>query len=251
MNPAGDYSTSHVQLKTNTKLIGYGISFTIGRGNDLTTAAARQIAERLVGKTLGELTANFGETWRYLVADSQLRWVGPEKGVIHLGLSAVVNALWDLWGRYLDKPVWKIVCDFTPEEYVACIDFRYISDAIKPEEAIALLKEQEPTKEKRIQIAYENQAVPAYTTQAGWLGFSDEKMIELIRQNIAEGMDKIKLKVGGDIEDDKRRLKIARDEIGFERMLMVDANQVWSVDEAIEAMKQLAEFKPTYVRPPY
>lgn len=246
MNPAGDYSTSHVQLNTNTDLIGHGISFTIGRGNDLTTAAARQIAERIVGKTLGELTANFGQTWRYLVADSQLRWVGPEKGVIHLGLSAVVNAIWDLWGRYLNKPVWQIVSEFSPEEFVRCIDFRYICDAITPEEAVALLKELEPTKQERLRHVAENKAVPAYTTQAGWLGFSDERMVELIRQSLAEGVDKFKLKVGGDIEDDKRRLRIARQEIGFERMLMTDANQVWGVDEAIDAMKQLAEFKPTY-----
>jgi L-galactonate dehydratase len=250
MNPAGDYSASHVRLKTNTDLIGHGISFTIGRGNDLCTAAAGMVAERLVGKTLGELTENMGKTWRYLVSDSQLRWVGPEKGVMHLGLSACVNALWDLWGRYLNKPVWKLVSDMTPEDFVACIDFRYICDAITPEEAVALLKEQEPTKEERIRIAGMNQAVPAYTTQAGWLGFSDERMIELIRENLATGMDKFKLKVGGNIEDDKRRLKIARDVIGYERMLMVDANQVWGVQEAIDAMKQLAEYKPMFVLTP-
>ncbi|GAM40260.1 mandelate racemase/muconate lactonizing enzyme [Talaromyces pinophilus] len=248
MNPAGDYSAAHVRLKTNiTDLIGHGISFTIGRGNGLCTAAARMVAERLVGKTLGELTANMGKTWRYLVSDSQLRWVGPEKGVMHLGLSACVNALWDLWGRYLNKPVWKLVSDMTPGEFVACIDFRYIRDAITPEEAVTLLKEQEPTKKERIRIAEMNQAVPAYTTQAGWLGFSDERMIELIQENLATGMDKFKLKVGGNIEDDKRRLKIAREVIGYERMLMVDANQVWGVQEAIDAMKQLAEYKPTFV----
>lgn len=251
MNPAGDYSAAHIRLKTNTDLIGHGISFTIGRGNDLCTAAARMVAERLVGKSLGELTANMGKTWRYLVSDSQLRWVGPEKGVMHLGLSACVNALWDLWGRYLNKPVWKLVSDMTPEEFVACIDFRYILDAITPEAAVALLKEEESTKEERIRVAEMNQAVPAYTTQAGWLGFSDDRMIELIRENLATGMDKFKLKVGGNIEDDKRRLKIARDVIGYERMLMVDANQVWGVQEAIDAMKQLAEYKPTFVLTPF
>ncbi|KAI1458981.1 enolase C-terminal domain-like protein [Annulohypoxylon moriforme] len=244
MNPAGDYSATHVQLKTNTDLVGHGISFTIGRGNDLCVSAARHIAERLVGKTLGELTENMGQTWRYLVSDSQLRWIGPEKGVIHLGLSSCVNALWDLWGRYLNKPLWKLVSDMTPEKFVACIDFRYILDAITPEEAVALLKEQEPTKSTRIIDAQNNQAVPAYTTQAGWLGFSDERMIELINANLSEGMDKFKIKVGGDPDEDRRRLKIVRDTIGYDRMLMIDANQVWSVPEAIEVMQKFVEFKP-------
>lgn len=244
MNPAGDYSATHVQLKTNTDLKGHGISFTIGRGNDLCTSAAHQIAERLVGKTLGELTKNMGETWRFLVADSQLRWVGPEKGVTHLGLSACVNALWDLWGRYLNKPIWKLVCDMTPEELVACIDFRYILDAITPDEAIAILKEQEKTKPARFEDAQKSEAVPAYSTQAGWLGFSDERMIELINSNLSEGIDKFKLKVGGNLEDDIRRVQIARDTIGYDRTMMLDANQVWSVPEAIDYMKKLVQFKP-------
>ncbi|KAF7550513.1 hypothetical protein G7Z17_g5672 [Cylindrodendrum hubeiense] len=250
MNPAGDYSAAHIRLLTNTDLTGHGISFTIGRGNDLCTAAARQIAERLVGKTLGELTESMGKTWRYLVSDSQLRWVGPEKGVMHLGLSACVNALWDLWGRYLNKPIWQLVSEMTPEEFVACIDFRYILDAITPEEAVALLKTQESTKGARIQEARKNRAVPAYTTQAGWLGFSDERMVELIKSNLAAGMDKFKLKVGGNLEDDKRRVKIARETIGYDRMLMLDANQVWSVPEAIEYMNAFLEFKPLFIEEP-
>ncbi|KAH6693761.1 enolase C-terminal domain-like protein [Plectosphaerella plurivora] len=250
MNPAGDYSAAHVQLITNTDLVGHGIAFTIGRGNDLTTAAARQIAERIVGKSLGELTKDMGKTWRYLVADSQLRWVGPEKGIIHLGLSSCVNALWDLWGRYLDKPVWQIVYDFEPEEFVRCIDFRYIEDAITPEEALEILTTQQRTKAQRLDEALKNRAVPAYTTQAGWLGFSDDRMVEKIRQNIADGMDKFKFKVGGDIEVDRRRLKIARDVIGDDCTLMTDANQVWGVADAIESMKKLAEFKPLFIEEP-
>ncbi|KPM39366.1 L-galactonate dehydratase [Neonectria ditissima] len=250
MNPSGDYSAAHIRLTTNTDLTGHGISFTIGRGNDLCTAAACQIAERLVGKTLGELTENMGQTWRYLVSDSQLRWVGPEKGVIHLGLSACVNALWDLWGRYLNKPLWQLVSDMTPEEFVSCIDFRYIHDAITPEEAVTLLKKQESTKDARSKHARSNQAVPAYTTQAGWLGFTDERMIELIKSNLAVGMDKFKLKVGSNLEDDKRRVKIARDTIGYDRMLMLDANQVWSVPEAIKYMEAFLEFKPLFIEEP-
>lgn len=244
MSPGPNYSAAYLILETDTDLQGHGFAFTIGRGNDLCMAAAEMIAERLVGRTLAELTANMGQTWRDLVSDSQLRWIGPEKGVIHLGLSTCVNALWDLWGRHLGKPVWKVVADMTPEEFVSCIDFRYLLDAITPDEAVALLREQERTKPARLEDARMSKAVEAYTTQAGWLGFSDEKMVQLIRANLAVGMDKFKFKVGGNIEDDRRRLKIARDVIGYERMLMVDANQVWSVPGAIDYMVQLAEFKP-------
>ncbi|RQM06502.1 hypothetical protein DH86_00003683 [Scytalidium sp. 3C] len=250
MNPAGDYSAAYIILHTSTKLNGHGFSFTIGRGNDLVCSAASLIAERLVGKSLEDLTQDMGKTWRYLVADSQLRWVGPEKGVIHLGLSACVNAVWDLWARSLGKPVWQVVAEFTPEEFVRCIDFRYILDAITPEEAIAILKENEKTKDARIQDVKDNRAVPAYSTQAGWLGFTDQRMIELMTAMIKDGFDKFKLKVGGSLEDDKRRLKIARDIVGYDKMLMVDANQVWSVPEAIEYMQQLAEFKPDFIEEP-
>lgn len=244
MNPKPNYSAAYLVLKTNTDLTGHGFAFTIGRGNNLCTTAAEMIAERLVGQTLGELTKSMGQTWRHLVSDSQLRWVGPEKGVIHLGVSACVNALWDLWGRYLNKPVWKIVADMTPEEFVDCIDFRYIVDAITPEQAVELLREQEKTKAARLEEARVSKAVPAYTTQAGWLGFSDEKMVQLIQSNLDVGMDKFKFKVGGNVADDRRRLKLARDTIGYDRMLMIDANQVWNVPEAIDYMLQLVEFKP-------
>ena len=159
-------------------------------------------------------------------------------------MSTCVNALWDLWAKQLRKPVWQVVAEMTPEEFVRCIDFRYIVDAITPEEAISILKETNKTKHARLQDVTDNRAVPAYTTQAGWLGFSDERMTELMRNMIAEGFNKFKLKVGGSVEDDKRRLKIARDVIGYDRALMVDANQVWNVPEAIDWMLQLAEFKP-------
>lgn len=244
MNPAADYSAAYIILKTSSSLSGHGFAFTIGRGNDLVCAAAAHVADRLVGKTLAALTANMGQTWRDLVSDSQLRWVGPEKGVVHLGLSACVNALWDLWARHEGKPVWRLVADMEPEEVVRCIDFRYIVDAVTPEEALAILRKAAETKAEKLRDAERNTAVPAYTTQAGWLGYSDEKMATLMRGMLAEGLTKFKLKVGGDIEDDKRRLGIAREVIGYENMLMVDANQVWNVPEAIDKMVQLAEFKP-------
>lgn len=174
------------------------------------------------------MTADWGKTWRYLVSDSQLRWIGPEKGVIHLALGAVVNALWDLWAKILRKPVWRIIADMTPEEVVRCIDFRYITDALTPEEAIALLKEVEPGKQDRIKEAEQNKAVPAYTTSAGWLGYSEEKLRALLDQSVKNGFKHFKLKVGGNLEDDKRRLAIAREVIGYDKgnVLMVDANQV-------------------------
>lgn len=162
------------------------------------------------------------------MSDSQLRWIGPEKGVIHLALGAVVNGLWDLWAKTLNKPVWRIVADMTPEEVVRCIDFRYITDALTPEEAVALLKEVEPTKQDRIRDAEQNKAVPAYTTSAGWLGYSHEKLKALLEQSVKDGFKHFKLKVGGNLENDKIRLGIAREAIGYDKgnVLMVDANQV-------------------------
>lgn len=210
------------------------------------------MADRLKGKTLSSLVADWGKTWRYLVSDSQLRWVGPEKGVIHLALGAVVNAVWDLWAKVLDKPVWRIIADMSPEEYVRCIDFRYITDAITPEEAVQMLREEEGGKESRIQEALQNKAVPAYTTSAGWLGYGEEKMKRLLEETLSKGYKYFKLKVGGGVEEDKRRLSIARSVLGYDKgnVLMVDANQIWSVPEAIEYMKQLSEFKPWFIEEP-
>ena len=172
--------------------------------------------------------ANWGKTWRYLVGDSQLRWIGPEKGVIHLALGAVVNAIWDLWAKTLNKPVWRVVAEMTPEEFVRCIDFRYITDAITPEEAVELLRKEEAGKSKRILDAEQSFAVPAYTTTAGWLGYGEDKMKRLLQETLDQGYRHFKLKVGTDLEADKRRLTIAREVIGYDmgNVLMVDANQV-------------------------
>lgn len=202
--------------------------------------------------SLGDMVADMGKAWRHLVNDSQLRWIGPEKGVIHLATGAVVNAVWDLWAKIEGKPVWEIVTSMTPEEYVRCIDFRYITDAVTPEEAIAMLTEASKGKAERIEEARRNRAVPAYTTSAGWLGYGEEKMKSLLRETLAEGYRYFKLKVGGDLEEDKRRLRIARDVIGYDKgnTLMVDANQIWSVPEAISWMKELAEFKPLFIEEP-
>ncbi|KKA28905.1 hypothetical protein TD95_004496 [Thielaviopsis punctulata] len=252
MNTAGNYSSAYCILETDSGLQGHGMTFTIGRGNDLVCKAIDYLAERLHGKTLNELVTNWGATWRYLVSDSQLRWIGPEKGVIHLALGAVVNSLWDLWARALKKPVWQVVADMTPEQVVSCIDFRYITDAITPEEALQMLRETAATKDARIADALDNRAVPAYTTSAGWLGYSEDRMKSLLKETLAAGYTHFKIKVGGNVEADKRRLDIVREVIGYDagHVLMVDANQVWSVPEAIEYMKQLAEFRPWFIEEP-
>lgn len=215
-------------------------------------AAINHVAERVKGRTLASLVADWGKTWRHLVNDSQLRWIGPEKGVIHLALGAVVNAIWDLWAKVLGKPVWRIVCDMSPEEFVRCVDFRYITDAITPDEAVQLLRGVEAGKAARIEEALNSRAVPAYTTSAGWLGYGEDKMRGLLRETLDKGYRHFKLKVGGSVAEDKKRLGIAREIIGFDKgnVLMVDANQIWSVPEAIDYMKQLAEFKPWFIEEP-
>ncbi len=232
-------------------------TFTIGRGNDIVCAAINYVADRVKGRTLASLVADWGKTWRYLVNDSQLRWIGPEKGVIHLALGAVVNALWDLWAKVLGKPVWRIVSEMTPEEFVRCIDFRYITDALTPEEALAILRAAETQgecggKAGRLGEAERSRAVPAYTTSAGWLGYGEDKMETLLRETLDKGYRHFKLKVGGSLEQDRRRLAIARRVIGYDagNVLMVDANQVWSVPEAIAHMTALREFRPWFIEEP-
>lgn len=228
MNKLGDYSGAFCILSTDSEFSGHGMTFTIGRGNDIVCAAIRETAGLLVGKTLESLVTDWAATWRYLTSDSQLRWIGPEKGVIHLALGAVVNAVWDLWAKTLGKPVWRVVADMSPEEFVRCIDFRYITDAITPEEAVALLRETAAGKEERLAEAERNTAVPAYTTSAGWLGYGEDKMKALLKETLDEGYKHFKLKVGTNVDEDKKRLGIAREVLGFDKgnVLMVDANQV-------------------------
>lgn len=208
-------------------LISSTQTFTIGRGNEIVCAAIDMLAPLLVNRSLASLTSDMGKTWRYLVSDSQMRWVGPEKGVTHLALSAIVNALWDLWAKTQHKPVWQLVADMTPEEYVRCIDFRYITDALSPDEAIKLLRKQERGKAARLQEVEENKAVPIYTTSASWLGYSDDKMRALLKLAKVDGFHHYKLKVGGDLERDIRRLGIFREVIGWDDVLMLDSNQVF------------------------
>jgi L-fuconate dehydratase len=250
MNPDPDYSAAYVILKTNDPTWeGHGLTFTIGRGNEVVCAAIHAYLPWLLGKSIREFAANPGKFWGELNGDSQLRWLGPEKGVVHLALAALVNGLWDLYAKLAGKPLWRLISDFTPEEFVRCIDFRYLTDALTPAEALSLLRGQAGGKVERM-AALEAQGYPAYSTSAGWLGYSDDKIRRLCRQAIQEGWTHVKVKVGRDLAEDRRRLTVIREELGWERKLMVDANQVWDVPQAIAWMKELAEFKPWWIEEP-
>jgi L-fuconate dehydratase len=249
MNQAPDYSAAYAILTTDTDLEGHGLTFTIGRGNELCVAAIVALAPLVVGRTLESFTEDMGAFWRHLTGDSQLRWVGPEKGVIHLATAALVNAVWDLYAKSEGKPLWKLLSDMSPEELVRCVDFRYITDAITPEEALEILRHNEGTKRDR-QAEMLSDGFPAYTTSAGWLGYPDEKVRRLSREAVEAGWGHVKIKVGLDVEDDARRAAIIREEIGPERKLMMDANQVWDVGEAIENMERLAQFDLYWIEEP-
>lgn len=251
MNAAPDYSATYVVLYTDDAqaLSGHGLTFTIGRGNEICVAAVHSLMPLVMGLSLEEITADMGQFWRRVTGDSQLRWLGPEKGVIHLASAAVVNAVWDLWAKAEGKPVWKLLVDLSPEALVRSLDFRFVTDMLSPGEALAILRRQEAGRAER-EAQMRRQGFPAYTTSAGWLGYSHDKIRRLCREGIHEGWTHFKQKVGGDLEDDLARSRIIREEIGWERRLMMDANQVWDVDEAVSAMKRLAEFDPYWIEEP-
>ncbi|MDQ3811902.1 MAG: L-fuconate dehydratase [Chloroflexota bacterium] len=249
MNPEPDYSAAYVTLKTNGDLEGNGFTFTIGRGNELCVAAIESLAYLVRDLSVEEVAADPAGFWYRVVGDSQLRWVGPEKGVIHLAAAALVNAMWDLWAKSAGKPVWKLLQDMTPRELVACVPFRYITDALTPEQALEMIERNEPSKHER-EAYLRADGYPAYTTSAGWLGYTDEQLRSLCRQGLAEGWSHFKVKVGRDLQDDVRRVRIIREEIGPDRKVMVDANQVWDVDQAIGWMRELAGFEPWWIEEP-
>jgi L-fuconate dehydratase len=251
MNAAPDYSATYVILETDSPqaLTGHGLTFTIGRGNEICVTAVQALSPLIVGKRLEEITANMGAFWRAFTSDSQLRWIGPDKGAIHLATAAVVNAVWDLWAKSVGKPVWKLLVDMSPEELVRCLDFRYVTDAITPYEALAMLHRHAKTKGEREKEMLA-QGYPAYTTSAGWLGYDDEKIRRLAREGVEQGWTHFKQKVGGNLEEDVRRARILREEIGEDLKLMMDANQVWDVDEAVANMRRLAEFNPWWIEEP-
>jgi L-fuconate dehydratase len=249
MHTDPDYSAAYVILRTDEGPEGHGFAFTIGRGNELCAAAIEAFRHLVVGRSLNDITNDFAGFWRQLASDSQLRWLGPEKGVVHLALAAIVNAVWDLYGKSERKPVWKLLADMTPKQIVSCIDFRYITDALTPEEAFDILDRHARTKAQREAELLRN-GYPAYTTSVGWMGYSDEKVRAGCRQAIDEGWTHFKVKVGADSADDVRRVSLVREAIGPDRVLMVDANQRWSVPEAIARMRELAQFKPLWIEEP-
>jgi L-fuconate dehydratase len=249
MNKDGDYSATYVAIRTDGDLAGFGFTFTIGRGNDVCTLAAQRRAEPLVGRSVEEVVADLGGTYRDLKSDSQMRWLGPDKGVEHLALAAVMNAVWDLAARAAGKPLWRLLVEMEPEELVDTLDLTYLSDVLTRDEAIAMLRETVPARAERI-ADMERGGYPCYTTSAGWLGYSDDKLRRLAAEAVASGYRHVKLKVGANLEDDVRRLGIAREAIGWDAHLMIDANQVWDVPQAIEWVRALAEFKPLWIEEP-
>jgi L-fuconate dehydratase len=251
IHPDPDYSAAYVVLKTDSAdgLEGHGLTFTLGRGTEICVAAIRALEHLVVGMSLEEITADLRGFWRRLTSDGQLRWIGPEKGAIHMATAALLNAVWDLYAKSQRKPLWKLLADMTPEQIVACIDFRYITDALTPEEALEILRRNAPTKADR-EAEMCRDGFPAYTTSTGWLGYSDEKLRRLCREALAAGWTHFKIKVGRDLDEDVRRCRLIREEIGPERKLMLDANQVWDVPEAIRWMQRLAEFEPWWIEEP-
>lgn len=251
MHPAPDYSAAYVILRTDSSngLAGHGMTFTAGRGTELCVAAIRSLEHHVIGRTLESICEDMARFWRSLASDSQLRWLGPEKGVIHLATAAIVNAVWDLWARSEGKPVWKLLVDMPPEQVISTIDFRYITDVLTPSEAVDILRANAPTRQLR-EAEMLRTGFPAYTTSAGWLGYSDDKLRALCRAGIAQGWSHFKQKVGSNLADDVRRAEIIREEIGWDRVLMMDANQVWDVGEAIANMRALARFKPLWIEEP-
>jgi len=249
MHKDPDYSACYVTIHTNSaELTGNGLTFTLGRGNEIVLKAVESLKVYVVGKKLSDIVKDFCSFYRSITQESQLRWLGPEKGVTHLAAAAVLNAVWDLWAKKEKKPVWQLLADLTPEQIVSCIDFSYIEDALTKEEALKILYAERPKKEERIQFLRKS-GYPAYTTSVGWLGYSDETIRTLTQTALQEGFKFFKMKVGQNVEDDKRRAKIIR-EIIKDLPLAMDANQRWSVPEAIAYMQQLKEANPYWIEEP-
>ena len=249
MNPEPDYSAAYVELETDSGARGQGLTFTLGRGTEIVVAAVQAMRPLVLGRSLDEFTSDMGAFWRRVTGDPPLRWLGPDKGAVHLATAAIVNAVWDLWAKAEGKPVWRLVADMSPAEIVRLIDFRYLTDALRPDEALEILERQAPGKTARTDRMLRT-GYPAYTTSAGWLGYSDQKVRALCREGLAQGWNRFKIKVGRDRADDMRRCGIIREQIGSDGVLMTDANQVWDVGEAIEWMIHLAPYRPLWIEEP-
>lgn len=250
MNPDPDYSAAYVVLRTDVDgLEGHGFTFTIGYGTEICVAACRTIVEMVVGSDAEALFADMGAFYRQLIGVSQLRWIGPEKGVVAMATAAVVNAVWDLYAKVRGVPLWQLLSSFSPEEIVSLVDFRYIDDVLPPSEALRIVQAARTGRDER-EANLRQFGIPAYTTGPGWLGYSDEKLRRLCGEAIDRGFSQVKLKVGGRLEDDLRRCEIAREVIGPDRRLVLDANQVWGVQQAVDWMKELAVFDPYWIEEP-
>lgn len=251
MNPEPDYSAAYVMISTDADdgLEGHGFTFTTGRGNDVQTAALTAIEPWLIGRDVDEVLNNLGAFGRELTGDAQLRWLGPEKGVIHMACGAVLNALWDLRAKRAGLPLWQLLARMTPEELCDIVDFTYLTDALTRDEALTILRGAQAGRAER-EAELLAKGHPAYTTTPGWLGYSDEKLVRLSKEAVADGFDLIKLKVGASVDEDVRRMRIAREAVGPDIAIAVDANQRWEVDQAVEWMAQLAPFNPRWIEEP-
>jgi L-fuconate dehydratase len=251
MNPNPDYSVAYVVLHTDAGdgLEGHGFTFTIGRGTEVVCAAIAALRPLVLDLDVVATCADMGGFWKRLTRESQLRWIGPEKGALHLATAAVVNAMFDLYAKREGKPLWKLLADMSPEELVSLVDWRYLTDVLTPGEAVEVLRAKEPGRAQR-ETQLLAGGLPSYTTSAGWLGYDDDKLRRLCRQAVEDGWGHVKLKVGADLEADVRRCRIAREILGPERKLMLDANQAWDVGEAIAAMGRLAEVDPYWIEEP-
>ena len=249
MNPDPDYSAAYVVIRTDAGDAGHAFVFTIGRGNDVQVAAIDALAGHLAGREIEPLLDDMGGTFRAIIGDSQLRWLGPEKGVMHMAIGAVINALWDIKAKRAGLPLWQLLARMTPEEIVDLVDFRYLTNALTREDALEILRAAVPGRAEREQELLAS-GYPGYTTSPGWLGYSDEKLERLAREALADGFTQIKLKVGADLEDDIRRFRKAREVVGPDFPIAIDANQRWEVSEAIEWVNALAEFHPAWVEEP-
>lgn len=249
VNKDPDYSAAYCILDTDAGLEGHGLTFTLGRGNEICVAALKYLARQAVGRSLPSITADLCAFSRLLTDDSQFRWLGPEKGVIHMAAGGLINAVWDLYAKAEGKPLWRLLAELPPEQLVSAIDFRYIDDALTRDEALDILTRSQSTMPQRLH-RLEAEGYPAYTTSAGWFGFSDGQVRRLCREAIAAGWTHFKLKVGGEPADDLRRAMLLREEIGWQNKLMVDANQKWSVDEAIGRTRMLSPAAPWWMEEP-
>ncbi|XP_056439765.1 mitochondrial enolase superfamily member 1 isoform X1 [Gadus chalcogrammus] len=249
MHTDPDYSVAYVVIETDGGMKGYGLTFTVGRGTEVVVCAVKALSGFVVGKTLEEIVGDFRGFYRLLTSDGQMRWIGPEKGVIQLATAAVLNAVWDLWARVEGKPLWKLLVDMSPEQLVSCIDFRYITDALTEQEALDLLRKAQTGKTEREEQML-TEGYPAYTTSCAWLGYSDQQLTQLCTDALASGWSRFKVKVGAELEDDERRCRLIRQMIGPDKTLMIDANQRWDVGEAISWVTSLAPFRPLWIEEP-